>query len=131
MTEWRGDMASVAEQCGDDVAEALCQHLPGILLYVPQVFKGRKPLDKLKVDIVDKLVDQFGGDTIYVPSGKKRKTLEETFEEIEALLDKNLTTQDIALRLGITQVYVFKVRKKMKAPKIAVRVDARQTTMFD
>jgi hypothetical protein len=41
MTAWRGDMADVAEICGDAVARELCEKLPGILFYVPKRIRDK------------------------------------------------------------------------------------------
>lgn len=122
-------MADVAEICGDDVARELCEKLPGILFYVPKKIRDKGPIGRLDDGIADALVAHFGGDTIYIPS--KRKTFHETFEAVEALVDKGLTTQEIALKLGVTQTYVFRVRRKAGAPRIANKPDPRQIPLFE
>lgn len=129
MTEWRGDMADVADICGEEVAAELCAKLPGILLYVPKKYRDKGKIAYLNPRLAESLVAHFGGDTIYIPS--KRKTYQDTFQEIEALVDKGLTTAEIALKLGVTQGYVFKVRKKAGAPLIANKPDPRQISFFD
>ncbi len=129
MTVWKGDMADVAEICGDDVAQELCDKLPGIKLYVPQKINRKTPLNHIDIQIANRLMAQFGGDALNIPSN--RKTFHETFDAVEALVEKGLTTQEIALRLGITQSYVFKVRRNAGAPKIASKVDPRQLPLFD
>ncbi len=129
MTEWSGDMADVAEICGENVAQELCDKLPGILLYVPKSPREQGPICKLDGAIAERLITQFGGDKIYIPS--KRKTFMDTFEIIEELVDEGLTTQEIALKLGVTQTYVFKVRRKAGAPKISSKPDPRQLPLFE
>jgi hypothetical protein len=129
MTAWRGDMADVAEICGDAVARELCEKLPGILFYVPKRIRDKGQIGLLSDAIANTLVSNFGGDTLYIPS--KRKTFYETFEAVEALVDKGLTTQQIALKLGVTQAYIFQVRRKAGAPKIANKPDPRQLPLFE
>ena len=122
-------MADVAEICGDNVARELCEKLPGIKLYVPQKLTKQNPINRLDRGTAEKLMKEFGGDGLNIPS--KRKTFHETFEAVEALVDKGLTTQEIALKLGITQSYVFKVRRNAGAPKITNKPDPRQMPLFE
>lgn len=129
VTDWRGDMADVADICGEDVARELCEKLPGIQLYVPKSPKEESRVNRLEKAAAERLIMHFGGDTLRVPSS--RRSSRETFEAVEALIDKGLTTQEIALRLGITQAYVFKVRRQAGAPRIAHRPDPRQLPLFE
>ncbi len=129
MIQWRGDIADVAAICGDDVARELCEALPGILLYVPKNPRDTGPVGRLSDATAATLITHFGGDTIYIPS--KRKTFHDTFEAVEALVEKGLTTREIALKLGVTQTYVFRVRKKAGAVRIANKPDPRQLPLFD
>lgn len=129
MSDWRGDMADVAEMCGEDVARELCSKLPGIQLYVPSSLTQKTPLNRIEKDIAEQLIAQFCGDTLSVPS--QRNSSSDTFAAVEALVDKGLTTQEIALKLGITQAYVFQVRRKAGAPRIANKVDPRQLPLFE
>ena len=95
---WRADMAEVARLCGDDVARELCEKLPGIRLYVPHDFTEHNPVQLLNRSIARRLMAKFGGGPITIP--KLRRSWQETYREIEALLDEGLTTQQIALKLG-------------------------------
>ena len=126
---WRADMAEVARLCGDDVARELCEKLPGIRLYVPHDFTEHNPVRLLNRSTARRLMAKFGGGPITIP--KLRRSWQETYREVEALLDEGLTTQQIALKLGITQHYVFQVRRKAGAVKIANRPDSRQLSLFD
>ena len=125
---WTGDMTDVARLCGDDVAWELCDKLPGISFYVPKKVRDRGPLGRLDDGPADLLVRHFGGATIYIPS--RRKTYHDTFAAIEALVDKGWSTREIAVHLGITQSYVFRVRRKAGAQKIASKPDPRQLLLF-
>ena len=117
MTAWSGNMAEVAEVCGDDVARELCEKLPGTSFYIPKKFRHRGSLRSLDKDTARVLVRHFGGDYIYIPS--QRKNSHDTFKAIETLVDQGLTTSQIATKLGISQSYIFRLRRKAGAPKIA------------
>lgn len=131
MTEWRGDMADVAEICGEDVAEELVAKLPGIVFYVPKRIREEKDglINKLEPAIADRLVGSFGGDTLYIAKG--RPTYLDTFAAIEELVDEGLTAQKIALKLGVTEAWVYTCRRKAGAPKIANKPDRRQLPLFE
>lgn len=122
-------MADVAEICGDDVARELCEKLPGIDLYIPKTPKEKSRVNELSEATAASLVENFGGDTLGVPSS--RRSSQDTFNEIETLVDKGLTTQEIALKLGITQSYVFKLRRESGATRIANKPDPRQLPLFE
>lgn len=125
-------MGAVAEQCGDQVAEALMRELPGSRFYVPKKFTHGGPLAQIGQELAEVLIAAFGGDIIYVPSrSSMRTTVAERFEEIEELIDAGLTTSQIAARFGISQTYVFQIRKEMGAPKISKKPDPRQLPLFD
>ena len=116
MTEWTRDMADVAAICGNNVAQELSDKLPGAFLYVPKKRRGKGPISRLNDDTAEVLVRNFGGDRIYIPT--KRRAWRDTFNAIENLVKKGLSTQEIAMQLGITQGYVFQVRRKAHASKI-------------
>ncbi|MGR3760910.1 hypothetical protein ACUXV3_12385 [Roseobacteraceae bacterium NS-SX3] len=128
MSEWTGDMADVAAICGDHVARALCQRLAGIVLYVPKKARDRGPVAELPPEVAESLIASFGGDTIYIPS--QRPSYMETFKAIEALVDKGLTVQQIALRLGYTEAWIRRCRSKAGAPSIPDKPDPRQLPLF-
>ncbi|WP_152610756.1 hypothetical protein [Ruegeria sp. ANG-R] len=121
-------MADVADICGEDVALQLCERLPGIVVNVPKVVIETGYITKLDVDIAERLVAGFGGDRVYVPS--QRPTFRETFAAIECLVDKGLTVPQIALRLGYTESWVRRCRKKAGAPQIPNKPDPRQLPLF-
>lgn len=129
MTEWYGDMIEVAGICGDDVARELCHKLPGIYLYVPRKMTENTALNLIDRDMAERLMAGLGGGRIEIPGN--RRPASETFEKVEALIDKGLTTRQVALQLGITQAYVFQLRRKAGVPKIANRPDPRQLPLFD
>lgn len=129
MSEWRGDLADVADICGETVAAELAETLPGIVLYVPKRPREGSPLNRLSDGTRANLVEAFGGDEIYIPS--KRPTSAETFSAIEQLIEKGLTVQAVALKLGITEQWVMRCRKQAGAVKIRHRPDPRQMNMFE
>jgi hypothetical protein len=129
MTNWSGDMADVADICGNDVARELCEQLPGIRLYVPAELSESNPLTRIDLAIAERLIAMLPGSELYIPS--RRKSSQETLAAIEALLDRGLSTQDIALELDITQAYIFKLRREKGVPKIAHRPDPRQLPLFE
>ena len=121
MTVWRGDMAEVAEACGDDVARELCEKLPGIRLYVPHDFTMRNPIKYIDPSIARRLMAKFGGASITIP--KRRRSWKDAYAAVETLLDQGMNTQQIALLLGVTQHYIFQLRRKAGAAKIAKHSD--------
>lgn len=129
---WRGIMGTIAERCGAAVAHALMDALPGTRFYVPQKYTEGGPLAALTRDQAEALIAEFGGDIIYIPSRlTTRPRPEDRFDEVEALIDEGLTTSEIAAKLGISQTYVFRIRKAAGAPKIANKPDPRQLPLFD
>lgn len=133
MTAWRGIMGEVAEKCGNTVAIALMEKLGGATIYVPKKYLGTGPLAAVGKDLAEPLIEIYGGQTINVPSklATRRPPPESHFGKIEALIDKGLTTAQVAARLGISQTYVFQIRRRVGAPKIAQKVDPRQKSLFD
>lgn len=131
MTEFRGDMADVAETCGEDVAEELVAKLPGIVFYVPKRIREDKDglINRLDPALAERLVATFGGGKLYV--GKGRPTYQDTFEAIEELVDEGLTVPRIALKLGVTEAWIYRCRRKAGAPRIADKSDPRQSSLFD
>ncbi len=131
MTQWRGMMGQIAEKCGEQVAEALMNELPGTRFYVPQKLTKNGPLARINEECALALIAEYAGETLYIPSKfSMRPSLQERFDEIEALIDAGLTTSQIAAKLGISQTYVFQIRKNMGAPKISKKPDPRQLPLF-
>lgn len=122
------DMEDVADFCGEDAVYHLIERLPGIMLYVPKKLTENNPISKLDPYIASQLIEEFGGGAISIPSARRSK--EETSKEIERLVEKGLTTQQIALQLGVTQAYVFQVRRQFGMTKIAQLRDPRQMQLF-
>lgn len=129
MTVWSGDMADVAEICGDEVARELCEKLPGIWLYIPKKWTANTALHHIDRQMAERLMAAFGGGKIETPG--KRRSADDTFRAVEELVDRGLTTQQIALQLDITQAYVFQLRRRAGAPKIASKPDPRQRPLFE
>ncbi len=128
MIQWRGDMADVAELCGEDVAIELHRKLPGVILYVPAKIRDGNPIKRLSQTTQQNLQSYFSGNTIVISSS--RRTAKETLSIIESLLDQGHSSARIALKLGITQNYIFKLRKKASLPRIASRPVPKQLTLF-
>ncbi len=132
MTQWRGIMGDVAEKCGDHVARALMRQLPGTQLYVRKNYAEKGPLARLEKADAEALIGAFAGQYIDVPSLLATRTKpEDRFSDVEALIDEGLTTSEIAARLGVSQRYVFKIRKAAGAPRIANKVHPDQLPLFD
>lgn len=132
MTQWRGIMGDIAKKCGDQVAKALMRQLPGTRFYVPKRYTEKGPLADLEKEDAEALIAEFAGQIIYVPSLlATRIKPEDRFDEVEQLVDEGLTTSEIAARLGISQTYVFQIRKAAGAPKIANKVHPDQLPLFD
>lgn len=132
MSNWRGIMGSVAEKCGDAVAAALMEELAGSVVYVPKKFMENGPLKAIGQEKAEALIAEFAAETLYIPSRlAARADYRDMFEKVEKLVDEGLTTSEIAGRLGISQGYVFQVRRRAGAPKIAKKPDPRQISLFD
>lgn len=129
MTVWSGDMETIADIYGDEIAQEIHDRFPGLRFYVPQKVSENGAMAALSEQAAAALIEQFGGGHIYVQS--KRRSFEDTYRLIEELVDQGLPTRDIALKLGITQAYVFQVRSKAGAPKISSKPDPRQRSLFD
>lgn len=129
MTVWSGDMETVADAYGDDIAQEILDRFPGLRFYVPKKLSKNSALHALSAPAAAALIQLFGGGHIYVQS--KRRSFEDTYRQIEDLVDQGMSTRDIALKLGITQAYVFQVRNKAGAPKIANKPDRRQLPLFE
>jgi len=125
-------MGDIAGKCGDRVAKALMRTLPGTRFYVPKKYTEKGPLAELEKDDAEALIAEFAGEIIYVPSLlATRIKPADRFAEVEELVDEGLTTSEIAARLGISQTYVFQIRKAAGAPKIANKVHPDQLPLFD
>ena len=128
MREWRGNMAEVAEICGEDLTEKLADLFAGTQIYVPKKPKA-KSLPGLPSEMVQSLAAAFGGDTLTVPSRRSSHT--DTAEEIEAYYDAGLTIKEIARKLGYTESWVMRVRKRSGKPRLRDIPDPRQMNMFE
>lgn len=132
-----GDMADVAEYCGEDVASHLVEYLPQISLKLPKTYrKGcHKFLDRLEENIAQKLVEHFGGEQIYVtiypPQESQRKHV---FE----MRNEGFSIAEIAVQLNISQIRVSQIIRDLKdgkpidgkAGRPAIGYDKRQLDLF-
>ena len=121
--DYTGHMADVAERCGRDVADQVSEVLHGLNLYVPVEPKEGTPLDKLDEEVAAALRLEFGGSYIYV---SRPRTPEVDAGEVNRLLAEGLTVQDVALKLGISERHVF----RLKDGRIARAPDPRQLQFF-
>lgn len=129
MKEWHGDMAAVAEICGEEVAQELYDHLPGIALYVSRAPRADSLMLRLPEHIAEQLVRQMAGDTIYVSA--KRTESAVTFAEIEALIDKGMTVPEVALHMGLTSGWIRECRRNHGAPRLQDKVHPNQLNFFN
>lgn len=127
--EFKGDLEHVAAICGDDVAEELSECLPGVTVYIPSHQEPDGLLLRLSERTREILTRTLPGDTLYVPM--RRRTHAETYDAVEKLVARGLSTAEIALRLRISQTHVFRVRAQAGAPKISKAPDPRQLTFKD
>lgn len=132
MTQWRGIMGEVASKCGEDVAHALMRHLSGTHLYVRYTYAEKGPLALLEREHAEALIQHFAGQYIDIPSLLATRTKpEDRFSQVEAMVNEGLTTYQIAARLGMSQRYVFKIRKAAGAPKILDKAHPDQLPLFE
>lgn len=119
-----GDMANIADHCGEDAAHALCEVYGGLNLYVRRALDsdGEEPLDKLEPDVARAIRRAFGGSRIYV-SYPQAPAL--TLSHIAELRAKGLNTQQIATRLGVSERQVMRKVKVVKDKAEARRRTAR------
>lgn len=123
---WRGVLGTVAQECGPDVAMALMENLPGVRFYVPAKYTDKGPLSKLTKAHAEAVISVFAKDIIYIPTPLlHRGTYEQNlikkralFDAIEAEVLAGATTQEIARSLGISQGYLFTIRREFGAEKI-------------
>lgn len=125
---YRGDMQQVVEMCGKDVADQLHEILSGLNLYIPKALRDDHPLDKLEPDAAEAIITAFGGSRIYVSSPQAEQV---DLGEIEAMIEKGHSVQQIALKLGITERHVMRLRKNAGMTKVLSREDPRQLPLFD
>lgn len=112
---YRGNMAEVEALCGREVADAVSEALAGLNLYVPMselAPDGSSPLDKVEERHVGKLMEHFGGSTIYVSRPRIRRP---TSEQIAQARANGLTAQEIALRHQISERWVLRVLSRRAA----------------
>lgn len=128
MTVWSGDMETIADNHGDAIAQEIHDAMPGLRFYVPSKVGENSQLKKLSKKAANALIEQFGGSVIYVQS--KRRSVEDTYRLIEERVDKGKKVTDIALELGITEIYLYEVRRKVGATKISQKKDPRQGDLF-
>lgn len=129
MSEWHGDMALVADLCGEEVAEALVEHVRGVLLYVSKNPGKNSLMHRLPEDIAERLVAEFAGNELYISS--KRATTEQTAEKIEELIDQGLTVPEVALHMGLCAGWVRECRRNHGAPRLPDKVHPNQLNFFE
>ncbi len=139
---WRGILGAVANKCGPDVALALLENLPGVRFYVPAKYTDAGPLSKLRKAHAEAIISEFAKEIIYIPIPlTHRGTYEQNLIKKQALLDaieaqvvEGACTQEIARNLGISQNYVFMLRREFGAEKISAirkRQKASQTATVE
>lgn len=108
---WTGDMADVAEQCGDDVAAELAARVPGIMIHVPAAMSEKSVLQLIEPAIAERLIDRFAGDTLYISRRRPRSRK----AAVKALYEAGVSPRQIALQLGISQRRVQQLKKSAGA----------------
>ena len=122
---WTGDMADVAERCGDDVAAELAAKIPGIVVHVPAEMGEESVLRLVDPEIAARLMAAFAGDILYV---SKRRTVSRE-AAVKALYEAGVSPKRIALKLGISQRRVQQLRVRAGARR-GRAVDSRQVDLF-
>lgn len=109
--EWTNDMATIAAKCGDDVALALAQAYPGLRIYIPQKWVEGGMLGFIGREVGEHLCAAMGGGAIYVSAKKRRQ--DGLGAAVRELDQAGLTTNEIALQLGVSENWVRRLRKKV------------------
>lgn len=116
---WRGVMGSIAELCGTDVAQDVQSKLAGGELVVPLKHIGKGPLSKLRPKSAHAVIKHFAGQKLYIPSALARaRDTHGLFLQVEELISKGQSVPAVARTLGISETYVYRLRRKFDAPPI-------------
>ena len=127
---YTGDMAEVEEACGTEVADALAEVLGGIHVYVPREPCDDSPLAKLEDAHVEALIASFAQSMIYVSRRRARPEPTDP-RKVVALLDEGLTVKQVAVKLQITDVHVYRIVRKARAALPSARALPGQLSLFD
>lgn len=123
-TLFTGDMADVSALCGQDVALALVETLPGLEVKIPREWSGKSMLRHLPREVAEKLIKTFPAETLYIPTQKGSAN---TRIQAKSLRGEGRTNAEIALELGITERHV---RGLLNSSGCRAR-DPRQIEMFN
>lgn len=128
--EWTRDLATIADRCGEHVAQALAQTYPGLRKYIPKEWSEEGPLGFLGPQDGPAVCALMGGDTIYITTHKRRRdNLGPVVKELDAA---GLTTDEIVLQLGVSENWVRRLRKQVGSRSKARRkIDPRQIDWID
>lgn len=119
------DMADIAAICGDEIAQALMERLPGIEIKIPAAYSPSNPLAKLERAHADILIKELAGNKIYIPTKQGRV---DTRAQAHKLADDGLTTMDIALALHVSERHIRTLLSTKALPR---KVDDRQLDLED
>lgn len=126
---WTGEMAQLADICGEDAAEALFAVARKCPVYVPLGLAEAAetcPLRKLSPEIAERIVAAMGGSTIYVSLPDDGRA--QRWAEARRMYMAGVPAQQIALALQLSERQVYRILKGR-----AVRgrlVDERQLDIF-
>lgn len=108
-TTWPRGLQELAQRIGAKAAVALSEAIGGVETYIPKTpDPGHRLVAVVGLEVLQALVRHYGGQNLFIPRGvyrdlKKVKILEATG-----------TRRSVALAAGVTERYVYRVRRDAK-----------------
>lgn len=102
-------IAILDETCGDKASAALVEAYGGQRIDIPKSVSGRL-VETLGLEITAVLVDHFGGCRLDVPSRGHTERILKSIRLKRDVLASGLSANEIAIKHGVTSVYVRKLR---------------------
>lgn len=121
-----GDLAEVADYCGNDTALALHKAFAGCVVYIPVKVEGWS-YDGLRLSQIEELIEFFGGSQIYI-AGKPEHN-KSNRDAVRQLYESGFKVHNIALKLGISERRVYQLLKLIQKEKGVIQ-DTRQLDIF-
>ncbi|MCA1975075.1 MAG: hypothetical protein LDL44_19755 [Caenispirillum sp.] len=122
-TTWPLRLQQLAEAVGDTAALQLVAAVGGVRTYVPKEVEADHPLCRLiGREAYGRLVEHYGGEYIEPPRGTGG------LKKAAVLACLNAPSRQVALRCGVTQRYVKKLRADLRSGESQ---EPRQRNLFD